>query len=302
MQVGGMGNYLTDNVFEHNSGDHKVGGLLNQGEQATIRGNQILSNTAGSPLNAQAVGLVNYGDHSVITGNLIQGNARIIYEGVAGLHSGGEHTQIYDNVVRDNHGGGISLGGVFGYAPFSNGALVYANVISNNLGHGLTLVSLRDFNPQPIVVQGNLFSQNLQGGIAVYAGTQAMIIGNHIEEHNQTAASAGIFWQSSNSGHIAQNTIISNSLGLVVEGEHPLIRFNDIVAKQVYNVRNDNPFTAERLDVRANWWGMTDIAAIYDTILDGADEAQRGLVDVEPILSTSIARLPKVHLPVMFAP
>jgi hypothetical protein len=302
VRVGGVGNYITDNTFVNNPGGHKVGGLFNVGEAATIRNNQILVNTSASPLTAPAVGLVSYGDHSVIADNLIQGNARLNAEGVAGLYSAGNYTQIYHNIVRDNGGGGILLSGVNGHAPFSDGTRVEDNIISYNRGFGLAIVSLRDLNLQPIIVQRNLILANQQGGIAVYASAKTLIVGNLIEENDQTPTSAGIFWQASNEGEITQNKILSNSLGVVVEGSYPPIRFNDIVGNHVYNLRHDNPLTAQRLDARDNWWGTTDLAAIGNTILDWADEAQRGMVTIEPILLMSSEDLPKIYLPFVTTP
>ncbi|HMN31103.1 MAG TPA: NosD domain-containing protein [Caldilineaceae bacterium] len=301
-RVGGVGNYITDNNFVNNAGGHKVGGLFNVGEAATIRNNAVLVNTSDSSLTAPAVGLVSYGDHSMIADNLIQNNFRLNSDGVAGLYSAGNHTQIYHNVVRGNGGGGILLSGVDGHAPFSDGARVEDNIITDNQGLGLAIVSLRDLNLEPIIVQRNLILANQQGGIAVYASAKVQIVGNRIAENDQTPASSGIFWQSSNEGEITQNKILSNSLGVVVEGSYPSIRFNDIVGNQVYNLRHDNPFSDQRLDARDNWWGMTDLAAIGNTILDWADEAQRGMVMIEPILQMSSENLPKIYLPFVTTP
>ncbi len=177
-------NLISGNTFVNNGGASDVGSdrysvYLNYSHQNTIS-----NNIWGTSVAYYTELVLLNSDYNTITGNVIEGN----YSNAtgAGIHIGGTHNVVSNNIIRNNGNRGINL-------PYeADYNIIDSNIIAENEGNGIRL-SRNDF----VTVSNNTLYNNSDGTsntndeIYIDRGCQYnLIINNNI---NTTDARYGIY-------------------------------------------------------------------------------------------------------------
>ena len=295
LRVGGNGNYVTHNTISDNTTNTKGGGIYNDGSSTTISENTISNNSADG-----GGGIYNTGSSTAISSNIISNNSTKFSSG-GGIYNYSHFATISENTISNNSAG--DGGGIYN---IGSSTTIRDNIISNNSagfpgGGGGGGICNDDHSYA--IISGNTISNNsarfFGGGIYNTSHYPVVINSNIISGNTVTVGNGdddggGIYWRDG-SGDVTYNTIISNttasgSTGGVyveyVEEDYPNIHYNTIKDNDGYEIYNDNGFSTTRLDVRYNWWGATDEAAIKGMIFDWWNDGGKGLVDYNPYLTS----------------
>jgi len=177
----------------------------------------------------------------------------------------GEAT-IQNNQIQDNVGGGIYC--------YGEDVSITNNLLVNNLANGIVADS------------GEIAENEVTGskiGIDYYGGGSS----DHVHHNILSVNGTGLALVNSD-GQFYQNKIYSNTVGIDILYNYGQSNFtlNSIYGNTEYNLRNNGSIDdGARVNATQNWWGTTDLTEITASIYDWNDNAQKGIVNFEPILS-----------------
>lgn len=162
---------IENSVFEQNGGN----GLLIPDSTNVVVRNNVFRNNAGPDVTGGI--FVNESTNVTIIGNTISGN---LNKGILGnnLHSG----NIEENLIFDNRGDGIELGG------YSENVSVTNNTILGNSGKGIS-ARATNTDVSKATIAGNVLANNGDTGLSIIAGSLSAtvyVVNNTVLDNGQT--------------------------------------------------------------------------------------------------------------------
>jgi len=255
-----------------------------------IINNEIYENTTiNDTASGNGAGIMVYTDKKVtIEGNDVHDNVSSGgRDGGGGIYAYAYDTgnvsilnnRVYSN-RSDRHGGGLVA-----YSCRVAGNHIHDNY-SNDSGGGLHAIRSTLNNN---TVKGNV---SMRGG-GIYAEDSDVRFNLILENRAPFSKGGGLYYYGE--GHIENNSFAGNGAGdtIVVSG-NPLIRKNNIVAKDGYALRVGTHSLASDLDAGENYWGTASPSLIHYLVYDWLDDSDIGLVDWRNSLSEPTTEAPRL--------
>jgi hypothetical protein len=211
--------------------------------------------------------------------------------------------QIGIHVANPTITGNFITAGVSGVSYYK-GATITPAVIANNT------ISCRDLSGRLMTNAYDYYgievrSASLSGNTISGFQTGIYTIDNTIEQNLIVNNKDGICILSDYENYhsnatIRYNTITNNFQGINITQPDPgKFTTIDLVNNNIYNNQNYNVYSASSNNVAAssNWWGTNDTQAINQTIRDGKNDFNVGMVNFIPFLTDPVSQAPQPNMP-----
>lgn len=245
-----------------------------------IKNNTITNNS--SPLRGAGIRM-GYGRYAYILDNIVShntaeqsGGGMYLWAGILGNSSTyvvSGNTIIHNTASTDTnygHGGGVLIEG---HGSFTNNIVAHNRVVGGaSVGGGVAFLD----SPLDYQVRGNIVINNesaFGGGLYFgISGMQGIISDNLISNNKASDEGGGVMFE------------------FINDAEDFLLEHNSIYDNVADGMPNDAAIETNsdgRDDVRAmnNWWGSTNLATVESRVLHAVDDAERGLILLQPLLT-----------------
>ena len=231
--------------------------------------------------------------------DIVSASPKIIDSSILTIITGSGNPIVSRNIIHDGitvFGGSVSYNDISGGVSVKGGSVVSNNTISGGIdvsclgsspSSGFPVISNNNITGGGISIIGYaLISHNIISGckVAIQSCTMRLLVGDVINAypliernlithntHGITIALSRVYRAGTVAPTIRNNTITYNSVGIYIES---ITNYNS-TPTIIYNNIHDNDYSIKiteyvenEINATYNWWGISDISAINQTIYD----------------------------------
>ena len=297
-------NYMSGSIIQFSIIEYATNGVRMVYAAPYIANNTITNNQRGILTD----GLTVPGGYplTVIRDNTISNNGG--EQNGGGMYFGwGRRARIVNNLISHNsstlRGGGVYIDDTASGFVVSGNTIVH-NVTStgNSYGEGAGIVAGGNLTLTNNIIAYNqaVGSQSSGGGVYFGGGTVTLVQGNLVM-NNEAGYGAGLSYAITTMEGITRDNVIINNIAsntgggvifsFINNSANLIFTHNSIYGNSANGAANDvgtyNNSDREDINAIENWWGTTSLATIESHIFHAVDDANRALVLIQPILTSS---------------
>lgn len=298
-------NYVSGSIIQFSTIEYATDAIHLRYAAPYIAHNTIINNRRGILTDGLTVG----GEYplTVIRDNTISNNGGEINGG--GMWFGwGRRARIVNNIISHNSSTSRG-GGMYVYFSGVDDFIISGNTIVHNItatssaygwGAGVFAGGYLTLTNNIIAYNQAVGSQSIGGGVYFGGGTVSLVQGNVIM-NNEAGFGAGLHYLSTTMEGVTRDNVIVNNTAVnegggvmfdfVNNGDGFIFTHNSIYGNVANGTANDAAVTdtVVRDDTNAmeNWWGTTNLATIESHVFHAVDDANRPLILLQPILTSS---------------
>lgn len=296
-------NYVSGSIIQFSTIEYATNAIRMRYAAPYIAHNTIVNNQRGILTDGYTT--LNY-PLTIIRDNTITNNGGEINGG--GMYFGwGGRVHIINNLISHNtstvRGGGFFVDDGAKEFVISGNTIVHNTTSAGNpygTGAGVHAGGILTLTNNVIAYNQAVGSQSSGGGVYFGGGTVRLVQGNLIM-NNEASYGAGLSYAITTMEGMTRDNVITNNTAFnqgggvmftfINNSANLTFTHNSVYGNSANGVVNDVGTTdnSDREDINGiqNWWGTTNLATIESHLFHAVDDANRALVLIQPILTTS---------------